>query len=246
MKAFERQNGFTLIEALVVVAITVVLVGLVIGVAGRIDTQNKERLLGGIFAELNAALQEFADYEYRYKPINVINEGVEFYNSLDYPLDCNEVNVGQLENEIAIGLGTTNVRINPGWDNDPEDKDKDVYSGSAAMYFFLNQVPESRSVLNKINPEFLTNEDKYGNKMRIYIVIGSKQRAYPLICVLDPWGKPLRYDYYMNRKDFNKIYGNLPLSDYYIFATENKNVFPVLSSAGPDGEWNTSDDIKSR
>jgi prepilin-type N-terminal cleavage/methylation domain-containing protein len=240
MKVFRRQKGFTLIEAMVVIAITVVLIGLVLGVASRIDTQSKERQLRGTFAQLNSALQEFAAYGYRYKPIGALNQDIiDFYNSLNYPLDCSEFEVGALAFEIAFGLGATNVSINPPWINpslahDPEGKDQDIYSSSAAMYFFLNEVPTCREILSKIDTRFLTNKDKFGNEINIYITTGSRQRVYPLTFVLDPWKKPLRYDYY------DETLNN------FIYRQQSIKNFPVITSAGSDGEFGTGDDIKSR
>jgi len=241
MEYMKTHNGFTLIELLTVIAITVILIGLVVGVASRIDTQNKERLLQATFANLETALRQFADSGYQYDLSRLSNQEMDFYNSHEYPPDCNDYSVTDLRNEIAplLGVNLANVTIEP-WD-----AYENEYSGCAAMCFFLNRVPESRQILSEMNPQFLTNEDRNGKKINIYIGIGSQQRAYPLIRVLDPWGKTLRYDYYMSYQDFSRISSGT-LTDYYEFVTENKETFPVLSSAGPDGEWNTGDDITSR
>ena len=59
-------------------------------------------------------------------------------------------------------------------------------------------------------------------------------RAYPLLRVIDPWGKTLRYDYY------NEDLSTVPLME------ASKKHFPVITSAGPDGIFDNSDDISSR
>jgi prepilin-type N-terminal cleavage/methylation domain-containing protein len=252
VRNFRKKFGFTLIEVIVVITITTVLIGLVIGIAGRIDTQNKERLLRGTFAQLDTALQAFAEYEYRYryKILGQIEgqDNFDFYNSLDYPPDCSGFEVGDLKRIIGLLLGADNVVINPSWVNDPEDEVENIYSSSAAMYFFLNQVPESRSVLNKINPEFLTNKDKFGNEINIYIVTGLRERAYPLTFVLDPWKNPLHYNYYSSERPAFWLPSRGPMwgtvvSDRSLTYIKS---FPVITSAGPDGEFGTGDDIKSR
>ncbi|MHC5074857.1 MAG: prepilin-type N-terminal cleavage/methylation domain-containing protein [Planctomycetota bacterium] len=252
MKNCKKHNGFTLIELLAVIAITVILIGIVAGVASRIDTQNKERLLRGTFAQLDVALQEFADYGYRYDLTGVTDEEeVDFYNSLDYPPDCNDLPLSNiidpfnlsLEQVLESTLGMTRNKIEL---TVVVPAHKPEYSGCLAMYFFLNRVPASRKYLGRINPQFLTDEDESGNKMFFTMGIGQQARYYQLMRILDPWGKTLRYDYYISLEDFRKISLKDTLNDYYKFVTENKKTFPVFISAGPDGKWWTGDDIKSR
>jgi type II secretory pathway pseudopilin PulG len=255
VRNFRKKFGFTLIEAIVVVTITTVLIGLVIGIAGRIDTQNKERLLRGTFAQLDTALQAFAEYGYRYRYKEPLAGQIEsrnmfdfFSNYLDYPPDCSGFEVGDLKRIIELLLGADNVVINPSWVNDPEDEVENIYSSSAAMYFFLNQVPESREILTQIDSRFLTNKDKFGNEINIYIVTGLRERAYPLTFVLDPWKNPLHYNYYSSERPAFWLPSRGPMwgtvvSDRSLTYIKS---FPVITSAGPDGEFGTGDDIKSR
>ena len=247
MKYFRKQFGFTLVELLTVIAITVILIGIVAGVASRIDTQNKERQLRGIFSLLNIALQEFEEYGYQYDLRYLTDQDmIYFYNSLDYPPDCNDLppissnpqNPG-LDYVLESVLGAElNIGIN-------QATYKVEYSGSLALYFFLNRVPTSRETVGKINPQFLTDEDESGNKMFVSIGIGQQARNYPLMRILDPWGNTLRYHYYISYQDFRRISAG-GLNEYYEFLTENKESVPILISAGPDGEWWTGDEITSR
>ena len=62
MKSHEYNAGFTLVEMLIVVAIIALLATMVVGLAGRIDTQSKERALKSTFGLLDSALQEYYDY----------------------------------------------------------------------------------------------------------------------------------------------------------------------------------------
>jgi prepilin-type N-terminal cleavage/methylation domain-containing protein len=62
MKSCKYEAGFTLVEMLIVVAIIALLATMVVGLAGRIDNQSKERALKSTFALLDSALQEYYEY----------------------------------------------------------------------------------------------------------------------------------------------------------------------------------------
>ena len=222
MRSCRYKAGFTLVEMLIVVAIIVVLATMVVGIASRIDTRSKENLARSTIAILTAALEQFHDYGYNY-PLP--------YSEFDFPLDCNGFTQAELGTTLGNALGATKVPIIMGGMHINE------YSGSEALYFFLSRVPECRATLDKINNSLVTNEDSNGNKLTIVI----DDKEYPLLRIVDPWrerstttkiGKTLRYDYY-NEK------GNPP------DPTTKKN-FPVITSAGPDGKFDTADDISSR
>jgi hypothetical protein len=102
------------------------------------------------------------------------------------------------------------------------------FSGSEALYFFLSKVPDSRKTLEKIDSSLITSKDK--NKQDMTITVDTK--VYPFSRIIDPWGQTIRYDYY-DEDDLAKI-------------KESKKVFPVITSAGQDGEFGTDDDITNR
>jgi prepilin-type N-terminal cleavage/methylation domain-containing protein len=62
MKRRRYNAGFTLVEMLIVVAVIAILATMVVGLAGRIDTQSKERALKSTFTLLDSALQEYYEY----------------------------------------------------------------------------------------------------------------------------------------------------------------------------------------
>jgi hypothetical protein len=191
---------------------------MVIGIAARIDIQGKERLTKNTIALLDAALGEFGDYGYRYSDSN--------YADFKFPLDCNGFKDTDLQNELqtALGLGAGGVVIGPlGIQHDDE------YSGSEALYFFLSRVPDCRQTLDKIDKSLITNKGSNGADMTITI----DGKGYPLLRIIDPWRETLRYDYY-NKK-------GSPTEK-----KESKKTFPVITSAGPDKEFGSADDIASR
>lgn len=138
------------------------------------------------------------------------------YAGLDFPLDCNDFLPNQLEAALEAALGLGSVDIDG--DHDPN------YSGSEAMYFFLSKVPESRQTLDRIDNSLITDQPD------IEISVDGDPNQ-PLFRVIDPWGETLRYDYY-DEDNLN------PFDDI--------KTFPVITSAGPDGEFGSTDDIISR
>ena len=216
------KNGVTLVEILTVVVIIAILASMVVGIATRLDNKAKEQLAGNTIAIITDALEQFADYEYSYNNVN--------YSEFKFPLDCNDFTQAELEITLRDALRATGVLVTSGV-HDPN------YSGSEVLYFFLSRVPECRKTLERIDSSLITDEDEYGTQMTIEI----DGRVYPLKRFVDPWlerdkksrtGRTLRYDYY----------------DEFLFPPDpdTRRAFPVITSAGPDGEFDTSDDITSR
>ncbi len=218
MKCCKYKTGLTLIEILVVAAVIAILITIVIGIAARINTQGKEQLTKNAFALLDAALSQFGDYGYNYTDPN--------YLGLNFPPDCNSFPDTDLEKALKAAQGVTTVQSIDG----AHDAN---YSGCEALYFFLSRVPESRKTLDKIDKSLITNKDKY--EQDITITIDSKNS--PLMRVIDSWGITLRYSYYENIKEG-------PFSSEP--AQSSPRVFPVITSAGPDKEFGTADDIRNR
>jgi prepilin-type N-terminal cleavage/methylation domain-containing protein len=215
--------GFSLVEVLVVVSIIAILVAMIIRVAARFESQNSERLLRSAFSLLDAALGQFKDFGYSYDA----NSG---YEGLEFPLDCNGFTKPELEQAFVQALGAGSVLI-IGDHNDPN------FSGSEAMYFFLNRVPQSRQTLGRIDPKMVTNKGADNKPIQVQIVAGNTM-TYPLMRVIDPWGRTLRYSYYKNTLETD--------SNEPVWADKETRNFPVLTSAGPDGIFGTADDVSSK
>ena len=230
MKIYGHKTGFTIVEMIIVVAVIAILTTMVIGIATRIDSQSKERLMRETFELLDVALEEFAEYGYEYNHLD--------YAGLDFPIDCNDFSQGNLQTalEDVLGLNSGDVSITGG---DHEDE----YSGSEAMYFLLSRIPSCRATLDKIHrpdkggivKSLITNKDTRGGDLQIEV----DDRDYPLLRVIDPWGRTLRYDYYEEQEP------PLTASDIEDMQ-DSKRSFPLITSAGPDGIFGNSDDITNR
>ena len=237
MKTRAYKSGFTLIEMLLVVAIIAILVSMVVGIAKRIDDQSKERLCRNTIALIGNALEQFRDFGYEYKSND--------YAGLTFPLDCNNLSATNSDPYLALQIVLRNAIYPPSSITfvniygayDPK------FSGSAAMYFILSQVPDCRTTLDKIDKSLLTNLGTDGNPMTISIEgVSVVIATYPCTRIIDPWGMTLRYDYYPDRKD--NPTGSF---QYYIdhVRTPGKKTFPVITSAGPDKIFDTADDISN-
>jgi len=109
----------------------------------------------------------------------------------------------------------------------------------AVMYFFLNRIPKCRETLNEIDPEYIVcTQNSNGDYQSITIRAGNNDRVYPWQRIVDPWGNALMYDYYVNQNEDNSL--------SYDEMQETLRNFPLVTSAGPDGIFNTDDDIYNR
>lgn len=238
MATQRSQNGLTLVEIIIAVAIVAILAGLVFTTMTSIDTRAKEQLCEGTLETLNTALRQFRDFGYEYKTRTsaYVNE-LEFYRSLKFPPDCNDYTKAQVETEIKKLLHPTSsipVVISSEYNTNE--------SGIAVMCFFLSQVPDCRETLAGIDAKLLKSDHDDEKYLTIKVdgTIIDPVREYPWLRVVDPWGTPLRYDYY----DENEVLTNTPAS--YGRAKQTIRNFPLITSAGPDEEFGTDDDITNR
>jgi prepilin-type N-terminal cleavage/methylation domain-containing protein len=238
MKSGLLKRAFTLIEMILVVAIIVILVSMVVGVAKRIDDQGKERLCRNTLALIDNALEQFRDFGYEYKD--------PYFAGLVFPLDCNSFPVTSgfpylnLQDTLYRNIYPTAALPFPvviGGAYDPN------FSGSAAMYFILSQVPECRITLDKIDKSLLTNTGSDGSAINISINIGGVVTTLPFLRINDPWKMPLNYDYYPDLEDYQAEYPSATWEQYVEYRNRAKLTFPVITSAGADKRFGTNDDI---
>ena len=220
-KEQRTKTGFTLVEMLVVVAIVAILASMVIGIASRLENREKEKHCRSTLALLTTAIAQFHEYGFNYKGN---------FTGFNFPLDFNGFDRGPIEGTLKNELGARFVQIS-GDAPDPN------YSSNEVMYLLLNMVPASRQTLEKIDGKLVTNLGLGGKPMQITITGYSEPgigKVYPLFRVLDPWGVALRYDYYDE------------VPPPVIPDPKTKKNFPIVTSAGPDKKFGTSDDITNR
>jgi prepilin-type N-terminal cleavage/methylation domain-containing protein len=63
MKTRRYKHGLSLVEMLIVIGVIALLATMVVGIAGRIDNQSKEKLLKSTFVLLEGALEEYREYQ---------------------------------------------------------------------------------------------------------------------------------------------------------------------------------------
>lgn len=91
---------------------------------------------------------------------------------------------------------------------------------SAALFYFLDKNPTSRPVASSVSNMLVTNKDASGAD--ITFTFTATGTSIDLPRYIDPWKTSIRYVY------------------------ESGAAFPVLTSAGPDGFFDTQDDITSK
>jgi len=181
------------VEILVAVAIIAILAAGLYSVSNYLETQSKIKLTKSTIELLCTALEQYHDF----------NDSFPFVAGANYG-----------RTGLQLGVHGT-VWVNGGVIGDYND----IYSSSEALYYFLNQFPAGKKIVDSINRSLLTNKGDNGKE---YFIDISGQR-YLLIHIIDPWKYPLRYTY------------------------KQGDNFPIVISAGPDKDFNTpGDNISSR
>lgn len=185
-----------MVEILVAIAILAVLVSALFIVSTRVTKTGEVKLAESTIRIIATALEQFNEYD---------------YGDYDFPPDCNGFIKADLETALSdfVGVSPPGNIIKPIFSDD---------SGSMALYFCLNMIPPSREIINSLS-DTLLDKDNDPN-------ISISGKRYPLLKIVDPWEKSLRYVYDANLS------------------------FPIIMSAGPDGVFDMSndddDDIDSR
>lgn len=86
---------------------------------------------------------------------------------------------------------------------------------STALYYFLDKAPNSRKIIQALTGDLVTSQDAGGVNIQVSLAGGE---TVDLPRFVDPWGQSLRYEYL------------------------DGAAFPIVTSAGPDGDFDTADD----
>ena len=215
-------RAFTLVEMMVAIAIAVILVSLLVVSGKAIRTGGQIKVTKTTVQLMVNALQEYKEardnhtgnFTYPLWPLGNLGDLAYTYNDMltflfDYGFPVVNDNtksgshgnywgtVGGLPLAEALGLERAQARIE-------------------FLYYCLDDVPASRSVLDRLPGNKVANAD--GDSV---IVGDGTGRVKQLIEVIDAWKRPLAYRW------------------------QGPGNFPVIISAGPDQRFDTADDILS-
>ena len=127
---------------------------------------------------------------------------------------------GDLDVDLDDFLSSASGSIFPIADKYGNNTDASYWS-SQALYYFLAQSVNSHKIIETMSSRLVTNTDASGAAIVMTTQAGTGIDV-DLLRFIDPWGNTLRYTF---------ISGNS---------------FPVIESAGSDGQFGTGDDISSQ
>ncbi len=200
MRRVVKQSAFSLIEMVVVLATILILAGAMLGVGRYLTIRANIDLTASELQVLTTALQQYYD-DFEVFPIitekDITGDGVidpydEFH--LEYDFNGTVVPDNAIDNLDAAA------------------------ASSAAMFYFLRQNPNSRTIINAMTDSLVTNNGVSGVNLQITLLSGQ----IDLPRFIDAWGTSIRYEY------------------------TGGTAFPILSSAGPDEQFGTPDDVTSQ
>lgn len=177
-------------ELLVTLAVVVILISAAARLGGYVRTRAAVQLTESALAVIDTALEQYYA-DFGAFPPAVIDQAT-----------------------FVAALGGTSATIATG-------VMPDEYAwSSAALYYFLDRQPNSRSIIGALSGSLVTNKDAAGTVLLIQIPTGSQGRDF--VRFIDPWGMSLRYLY------------------------QDGDAFPRVISAGPDKIFDTPDDIENK
>jgi type II secretory pathway pseudopilin PulG len=180
-------------------------------------------ILASILLGVGKRLQAQAEEKLARSMIDILVSALEQYYDYhgEFPFEAGVV-YGQadFEDDVVDTAAGDTVVLTSGT---PDTVSDPGFWSSSALYYFLSRTAPSRQIIETLTDRLISNKDLAGDDLIIEITIGSNP-AYPvdLIRFVDPWGNSIRYMYLTG--------GN----------------FPVIVSAGADGEFATADDIDSK
>jgi len=214
----KKPHGFTLVELLVVIGIIMILITGMIKVAQSVQVKAKIKNTKSTISLLCAVLEEYRD---------VRNTGGNFSFPNGNPAD--------LVNALRAYLGvlwtasdlTGHLLPSPKWkdweyllEKGKGDERLLARASIEFLYLCLESVPECRAMLNRLGSDVTSNDDNDWIGEQVTPVAPIRQQR-PLMEVNDARGHPLRYQW------------------------QGEGIFPLISSSGEDGIFDTADDIIS-
>ncbi|AQQ70117.1 hypothetical protein SMSP2_00458 [Limihaloglobus sulfuriphilus] len=219
------KTAFSLVEVFVAMAIIVIAAVLFMPVADKLGDSNAEKTTDMTLAVLDSALEKYFETGKRlYSPADQ-QEYIDFYSKHRFPFDCRD----------HVEAADTDPQR---WNEDDDVtnvlnlQDCEDILGIKIEYFpasildgsdeFINVmlclqlwlVPECREILETLPSKCI--ERSFGGEI---IEPDIDEEPAAIYLITDGWGKPLDYWY------------------------DGRMSFPLLRSAGPDGEFDTDDDI---
>jgi prepilin-type N-terminal cleavage/methylation domain-containing protein len=231
MEVRKRQAGFTLIEILVVITIILLLTTGMVKVAQTVRTNTQIKVTKGTISLLVSALGEYKNFHDR-------GSGFEFPiepDVWDFFTNCpvgDTINVGlidMLSRYLPVNNRDGGNHDTYAWKDmdllnaDQQDGRRLALATIEFLYCVMEDVPGCKAILEKLPVDVAVNDDNDS------IVI--RGQAKLLLEVNDAWGHPLWYTV----RGVRNLDAELP----------QPGNFPTIASAGPDGLFNTADDIVS-
>ena len=209
MRCKRRQSGMSLMELLVALAVILILIGTLIGVGSHVKTRANLDLTRAMLETLSTALakyhSDFGDF-----PFDTDVDG-------DGDLDVLDI---YLQSHLEADLGGTVSPVNSLQEKDGNG-DWVSTASSAALFYFLDKNPSSRTIAAAVPNSLITNKDNSGAAIQ-FTFTAPPNNMIDLPRYIDPWKISIRYEYLTG------------------------TAFPVLTSAGPDKVFDTPDDITSK
>jgi len=236
MESKDRQDGFTLVELLVVIGIMSLLAAGIAVVGSKVRQGAQIKATKTTMSLLCSALCE-------YQNVKDIGSGFAFPVEPEV-YDFSNGNAvrpfGLIEALQAYLPQVSTTTIHSGqhniftWKDDLQpDERRYALTTIEFIYAVLEDVPQCRAILEKLPQDRVVNADN--DSMSILDPSGNIIAAKALLEVNDAWGHPLWYT----------VRGAIQPNPQPLASGVVLDNFPMTVSAGPDGLFGTEDDITS-
>ncbi len=213
------QSGFTLMEILVVVSVVLILAGSLVGIGKFMTVRAQIQLCESQVEVICTSLEQYYD-DYGAFPFNT-ETGVDTYPPGGDGVE--DYLAADLAADLsgALFLYDVNSKTRAAFSGElleVDGNDEDMpYASGVGMYYFLYKSPNSRKIIDAVSGDLVTNRDTPAKALQVEQPPASGN-FMDLPRFVDPWGLSLRYEYL------------------------DGTAFPVVTSAGPDGDFETADD----